>query len=478
MRYIALACDYDGTLASDGQVSSGTLAALRRLLASGRKLILVTGRQLNDLFSVFPGRDIFEWIVAENGVVLYHPATGEKKLLASPPPAKFMARLRERGVPVSVGDVILSTHHPHESVVLDTIRELGLELQLIFNKGAVMILPSGTSKASGLGAALKEMGLSPHNVVAVGDAENDHALLALCEYSVAVANALPMLQEKADFVTAAANGRGVAELVNEIISSDLRDRDTDLTRHHLLLGTLADGRQVRVSPFASNILLAGSSESERRNVAAHFIESLCRRGYQFCLFDPRGAFEGLPGAIALGRHKGAPTVDEIIRLLKDPAENAIINLSGVAIRQRISFIQELFARIQQLRARTAHPHWIIVDEAQDVLSRSWQPAPVDIPQQFEGMMCVTGNPVAVARSLWSRVNVVLALDPSAATAFSQLPGLSHDTMLEIPAIPATASEAIVWLRDRGAPCRIKLASSTDRGYSSHNATATIPQRVE
>ena len=478
MRYIALACDYDGTLATDGQVSSGTLAALQRLLASGRKLILVTGRQLDDLFSVFPRWDIFEWIVAENGVLLYHPATDEKKLLASPPPAKFMARLRERGVPISVGEVILSTYHPHESLVLDTIRELGLELQLIFNKGAVMILPSGTSKATGLTAALKQMGLSPHNVVAIGDAENDHALLALCECSVAVANALPMLQEKADFVTTGANGQGVTELINEIIANDLRDRDTALTRHHLLLGTSVDGRQVRLSPFASNILLAGSSESERRNVAAHFIESLCRQGYQFCLFDPRGAFEGVPGGIALGRHKGAPTVDEIIRLLKDPAENAIINLSGVAVRQRTSFIQELFARIQQLRARTGHPHWIIVDEAQDVLSRSWQPAPLDISQQFEGMMCVTGNPAAVARSLWSAVNIVLALDPSGATAFSQLPGLSRDAMLEIPAIPANAGEAIVWLRDRGAPFRIKLASSRDRRHSSPSATATMPQRVD
>ena len=106
MRYLALACDYDGTLASDGQVSDRTLAALQRFIASGRKLILVTGRELEDLFSVFPHYTIFERVVAENGVLLYHPATGEKKSLASPPPAKFVARLRERGVPISVGDVI------------------------------------------------------------------------------------------------------------------------------------------------------------------------------------------------------------------------------------------------------------------------------------------------------------------------------------------------------------------------------------
>ena len=61
--------------------------------------------------------------------------------------------------------------------MLDTIRDLGLELQVIFNKGAVMVLPAGVNKASGLAAALADLGLSPHNVVGVGDAENDHAFL-------------------------------------------------------------------------------------------------------------------------------------------------------------------------------------------------------------------------------------------------------------------------------------------------------------
>jgi HAD superfamily hydrolase (TIGR01484 family) len=478
MRYLALACDYDGTLASDGQVSSRTLAALQRLIASGRKLILVTGRELEDLFSVFPHYTIFEWVVAKNGVVLYHPATGERKPLASPPPAKFIARLRERDVPISVGDVILSTHHPHETLVLDTIRELGLELQLIFNKGAVMILPSGTSKATGLAAALKEMGLSPHNVVAVGDAENDHALLALCECSVAVANALPMLQEKADFVTAAANGQGASELIDEIIASDLRERDTTLTRHHVLLGTANDGRQIRISPFASNILLVGSSDQERRNVATALIETLCRQRYQFCLLDPRGAYEGLQGAIVLGRHKRAPTVDEIIRLLKDPVENAIVNLSGVSTRQRTPFIQELFARLQQLRARTGHPHWIVVDEAQDVLFRSWQPAPLDIPQQLEGMMCVTGNPGTVARSISSHANTALALDHSAAAALSQLAGLLQDSMLESAAIPMNAGEAIIWLRDAGAPFKVKLALGRMPATVLLRPAPTVLQRVD
>src|SRR5882762_622369 len=214
MRYLVLACDYDGTLASDGVVSEETLAALQRLRDSGRKLILVTGRELENLLEIFPAIDLFDRVVAENGGVLYRPANREHKTLGEAPPTEFVEALRARGVsPLSVGHCIVSTWQPNENAVLETIRDLGLELQVIFNKGAVMILPSGTNKATGLAAALDELGLSPRNVVGVGDAENDHAFLAVCECAVAVANALPMLKERADLVTAGARGAGVVELI-------------------------------------------------------------------------------------------------------------------------------------------------------------------------------------------------------------------------------------------------------------------------
>ena len=59
MHYFALACDFDQTLASSGLVAKSTLAALERLLASGRKLVLVTGRQLDDLLQIFPEISLF-----------------------------------------------------------------------------------------------------------------------------------------------------------------------------------------------------------------------------------------------------------------------------------------------------------------------------------------------------------------------------------------------------------------------------------
>lgn len=224
MRYLALATDYDGTLATNGRVEEETLAALKRLRGSGRRLIMVTGRQLDDLLNVFPHLDLFEQVVVENGALLYQPAIREEKLLGEPPPEEFIKALRQRGVnPLSVGRVIVATWHPHETTVLDIIRHLGLELQVIFNKNAVMVLPTGVNKASGLSAALSQLGLSSHNTVGVGDAENDHAFLNFCGCGVAVANALPMLKEHADFVTQAARGAGVVELIDQLIASDLAE---------------------------------------------------------------------------------------------------------------------------------------------------------------------------------------------------------------------------------------------------------------
>lgn len=70
MRYLALATDDDGTLAHDGKVSPATVAMLKSLISSGRRLLLVTGRELPDLLQIFPEIVLFEWVVAENGGLL------------------------------------------------------------------------------------------------------------------------------------------------------------------------------------------------------------------------------------------------------------------------------------------------------------------------------------------------------------------------------------------------------------------------
>jgi len=222
MRYHVLATDYDGTLAHEGKVDQLTVDALNRLVASGRQLLLVTGREVKELLAVFPEVPMFALVVAENGAVLYRPATNEETVLCDPPPAEFVRTLQARGVaPLSVGRVIVAAWQPHETTVLQAIRDLGLEMQIIFNKHAVMVLPSGVNKATGLSAALTEMRLAPEDVVGVGDAENDHAFLGMCGCSAAVANALPAVKAEADIVLQKDHGAGVAELIDRMIENDL-----------------------------------------------------------------------------------------------------------------------------------------------------------------------------------------------------------------------------------------------------------------
>lgn len=172
MRYLALVTDYDGVIANEGRASSAALAAIERLRMSGRRAILVTGRRLDDLRVSCPNLSLFDYVVAENGAVAYEPRTREEILLGEPPPTRFVDRLKELGAhPLEIGRVIVSTWAPHEVSVLRAIQETGLELQMIFNRSAVMVLPAGVNKATGMEFALRKLGLSAHEVIAVGDAK-------------------------------------------------------------------------------------------------------------------------------------------------------------------------------------------------------------------------------------------------------------------------------------------------------------------
>jgi hydroxymethylpyrimidine pyrophosphatase-like HAD family hydrolase len=223
MRCLALACDYDGTLAFDGRVSEATLSALRRINASGRKLLLVTGRELPDLCQVFRELDLFDRAVLENGAVLYYPATHEQAVLASPPPQVFVDLLRDKHVhPLSVGQGIVATLRTQAPLVAEAIQELGIGWRLIFNKESLMVLPDDVNKATGLTAALATLEIPAENVAAIGDAENDLVFLSQCGYSAAVANALDAVKQQADLVTRGARGDGVVELIDMILADDLR----------------------------------------------------------------------------------------------------------------------------------------------------------------------------------------------------------------------------------------------------------------
>ena len=221
MRYQALAADYDGTLARDGRIDDATLAALRRWKGDGRMLVMVTGREFEELREVCLALGLFDRVVAENGGLLHRPDSGELVALAEPPPPAFVDRLRAIGVgPISVGRVIVATWTPHDRAVADEIRAMGLPFRVIRNKRAVMVLPEGVDKGSGLAAALADLGIDRMATVAVGDAENDLSLFEAAGLGVAVANAVASLCAAAAWTTTRTRGAGVAELIERLLRDD------------------------------------------------------------------------------------------------------------------------------------------------------------------------------------------------------------------------------------------------------------------
>lgn len=447
MRYLLLATDYDGTLAHHGQVDEPVLAALERLRSSGRRLVMVTGREMRDLRAVFPHLALFNRIVAENGAVLFNPATGEEQPLAEPPPGHFVAELRARGVDrLSVGHCIVATWHPFENIVLETIRDLGLERQVIFNKGAVMVLPTGVNKASGLNAALRALRLSAHNAVGVGDAENDHAFMALCECSAAVANALPAVKDRADLVLKADHGAGVCELIEALLATDLADCRL---RRTVGLGARPDGADITLPALHETVLIAGRSGSGKSSLATAMIEELAGKGYQLCVIDPEGDYDFLDCVTRLGTITTPPAAREVAALLEDPQHSAAVMLMAVPLEKRPAAFADLLDRLHELRLRSGFPHRLFVDEAHHLLPADRE-FPIPAEDRLDSAVLVTVNPESVSPEVLRRIDVVITLGEERAETLERFCRAVGE---ETPALPtASAGNALIWRpRDDGPP---------------------------
>jgi len=409
MRYHVFTTDYDGTLANNDHVTPTCVQTLVRLKATGRRLVLVTGRQLEELRSVFPEHHLFDRIVAENGALLYRPATLEVKSLAEPPPESFLECLRKKNIPFSAGHVIVATWEPHQHAVLEAIKETGGEQQVIFNKGAVMVLPPGINKASGLREAVRELGDCLHNTVVIGDAENDNAILQVAECAVAVDNALPSVKALADWTTGRSAGDGVTELIDRLIADDLTSLDTQLNRHYLEIGQETDGTPLAISPYGSKVLLSGPSGFGKTTLTAAFMEKLIAKRYQFCLIDPEGDYQDFPGVINIGNSNQAPLIEQVIELLSQPEENVAVCILAVLLDERPDFFRKLLTAIIALRERSGHPHFLILDEAHHLMPAGYAPCYYNMPEDFTNFFAVTTQPLLLCPDLLRRVNTALLM---------------------------------------------------------------------
>jgi phosphoglycolate phosphatase (TIGR01487 family) len=447
LRYTAVAFDYDGTLAKDGAVAPEVVEVLRKVKESGRKLLIVSGRILSELQVVFEHLDLFDKVVVENGALIYTPETGETRLLADPAPQSLIEELDRIGAKPAVGMSIVATWTPFEKPTLEAIQKLGLEHAVIFNKGAVMVLPSGVNKASGLKAALDELGLSAHNAIAVGDAENDHAMLTLCEFGVAVANALPAVKERADFVSEGDHGDGIIDLCNRLLATDLIELAP--ARHQLVIGTARETQEnLAVSTFGPRILACGSSVS--MELSDSLVQKLSEQNYQLCVVDPIGR-HSLPGQpILLGTKESAPSLEEMSQAIALPENNLLINLAAFKENERAEYFEEVLATFAEHEAQSGRPHWIAVHDLQLLLPSVEQALVSNAPPSI--LMTMDGNHLAATHPEVLRlVDVFIATGENAyelTHAFADLTGRPRPHIRRADLQPG---QALVWLIETAEP---------------------------
>ena len=370
-----------------------------------------------------------------------------------------MRGLRDRGVsPLAVGRVIVATWKPHETTVLAVIRDLGLELHVTFNKNAVMVLPAGLNKATGLVEALRELGFSAHNVVGIGDAENDHAFLHLCECRIAVANALPMLKDSADLVTQNDHGAGVRELIDRLIAADLRDLEPALGRHNIPLGIRPDRTEVMLKPYGTSVLLVSTSGSGKSTLTAGVLERLADCEYQFCVVDPEGDYREITEAIVLGDSQREPSVAEVFDVLAKPTQSVIVNLLGIALERRPAFFHALLPQLQELRAATGRPHWIVVDEAHHLLPACSDVSALTLPRELDGIFFITVHPEHMAAPALSAIDLMIAIGRSPENRIHALGAILGLQPARLEPMTLEPGEALAWTRsDDSPPFRFQIA---------------------
>jgi hydroxymethylpyrimidine pyrophosphatase-like HAD family hydrolase len=365
VKLSVIALDYDGTVARDDRLDPKVRDAIAAARTSGIVVLLVTGRILDELRRVAGELHFVDGVIAENGAVVYFADSEYTSTLAPLIPEAFLRELSGRGIAFRAGRCIVDASADDGPELLDVIRSLELPLVLLFNRGRVMVLPQGVSKATGLHAALDTIRRSVRNTLAVGDAENDHELLRIAEVGAAVEWGSPALQATADVVI---QGKGPASVADYLypFATTLRLPVPPRARRRLQLGHTEDGAEFSLAVKGRNVLITGDARSGKSWVAGLLCEQLILHGYCVCVLDPEGDYrslEALPGVSVLGGEDPPPTPRELLRALRYPDRSIVIDLSRQPQDVKIEYIQSVLPLLKALRRRTGLPHRILLDEA-------------------------------------------------------------------------------------------------------------------
>jgi phosphoglycolate phosphatase (TIGR01487 family) len=466
MRFKAVACDYDGTLASHDRLAPPTVLALERARAAGLRLLLVTGRSFFELTRVCHRLDLFHAVVAENGGVLYFPTEGRLCDMAVGPPRRLLRELDRREIPYQAGRVVIGTTRDYEERVAAALTATGVTLAAIPNRESLMLLPQGVDKGSSVRHVIRMLGLSPRDVLALGDAENDVALFEACGFAGCPGNAVDGLKGRADWVFSGDNGGAIAAALGQITDGRLLIPAT--SRHRIRLGWAAStAESVAIPARGANILVQGDPRSGKSWLAGALVERLVGERYATCVIDLHGdyhALAALPGVARFPVSRGADWNEVLAAMRHDPAATVVVDLSGprpagkaelaeVELVDKVALMDAGLRRLRALREERGFPHWIVLDEAHPALHPG-RMSEETFGGAEKGFCLVTHRPSALGQRVVDSIDIFILARTTLPEELSFL--RSHVTSAAMAVIPALRSREFV-LAERGGPAATFVA---------------------
>jgi Cof subfamily protein (haloacid dehalogenase superfamily) len=261
-----LALDVDGTLLTDElQITPATREAVRQVISQGVQVVLASARGPNALYSIMAELEISGLAICYTGALtcrLYADQHVSAEVVNEQRVSLSSARLVLRNaleLGISTGwfsgelwyipDWDPALHHESmitgvtPIVVPDLMRfeEAPHKLQAIVGEPALLprlnalahvlprdcvgqfsyetyleIIHHGVDKATALLALGQQLGIAPSEMIAIGDMDNDIAMLHMAALGIAMGNAPVNVQAEADWVTDTNNRDGVAIAIERL----------------------------------------------------------------------------------------------------------------------------------------------------------------------------------------------------------------------------------------------------------------------
>lgn len=434
MQFKIIATDLDGTIALNDKVDSKTWNVLEQAKKAGFKVILVTGRRLNDITQIGPFDDLCEAIVAEDGAAIFFPATNSVILPFGQVAPEVILELQSLQIPFEKGMAIASTWIPHDQAIAKVLATTGYAAHMEFNKGAVMIMPPGATKGSGLSIAVRELGYSIHNVVSFGDAENDRSLFDQSELSVAVSNATQSIKELADISLSESNGQGVRNFIQKLMAGKIPKYLKARPTRQITLGQMKHSN-LALNPLTftmKNLGIFGASGTGKSWLSGLLAEEMMRLEYQLFIIDPEGDYRSMrafPNTIVVGGNGSAlPSAIEVSKLLEYSSMSLVLDLSQYESAGRIEYVTELVPMINELRRSRGKPHWILIDEIHYFCgaNESALTQLMATTMHDGGLAVVTYKPSELASEVSSQLNHIMLLRFDDSTEVDALKELDNE----------------------------------------------------